>query len=99
MHCVRCLTSEFSREGAGVIWASAGRDTRRRQLQRFVSWRRAEMNSSSDSHYLLLAPDDDTPLLSITLGPIMGNAQHLAVLSRAIAALAPRGNVIGIHFV
>lgn len=37
-------------------------------------------------------------LLSITFGPIVGNAEHLAVLGRAIAALAPCGNVVGVHF-
>ena len=36
---------------------------------------------------------------SITFGPIVGNAEHLAVLGRASAALAPCGNVVGVHFV
>src|SRR3984957_3632563 len=39
------------------------------------------------------------PQLSITFGPIMGNAEHLAVLGRPFAALAPCGNVVGVHFV
>ncbi len=37
--------------------------------------------------------------LSITFGPIVGNAEHLAVLGRTFAAFAPRGNVVGVHFV
>ena len=40
-----------------------------------------------------------TPILSITFGPIVGNAEHLAVLGRTFAALAPCGNVVGVHFV
>jgi hypothetical protein len=37
--------------------------------------------------------------LSITFGPIVGNAEHLAVVGRASAALAPCCNVVGVHFV
>ena len=40
----------------------------------------------------------DGPALSITFGPIVGSAEHLAVLGRAFAAFAPRGNVVGVHF-
>lgn len=29
----------------------------------------------------------------------MGTAQHLAVAGRAVAALAPRGNMVGVHLV
>src|SRR6266550_1658384 len=46
----------------------------------------------------LLAPGYGTPILSITFGPIVGSAEHLAVLGRTFAALAPCGNVVGVHF-
>jgi hypothetical protein len=38
-------------------------------------------------------------LSSITFGPIVGKAEHLAVVGRASAALTPRCNVVRIHFV
>ena len=44
-------------------------------------------------------PGCGTPILSITFGPIVGNAEHLAVLGRTFAAFAPCGNVVGVHFV
>lgn len=44
------------------------------------------------------APGYGTPILPVTFGPIVGNAQHLAVLGGASAALAPCGNVVGVHF-
>lgn len=47
---------------------------------------------------LLHAPGCGTPILSITFGPIVGNAEHLAVVGRTFAAFAPRGNVIRVHF-
>ena len=40
-----------------------------------------------------------TRILSITFGPIVGDAKHLAVLGRTFAALAPCCNVVGVHFV
>src|SRR3954447_9760138 len=40
-----------------------------------------------------------TPTLTITFGSIVGNAEHLAILGRTIAALAPRVNVVGVHFI
>ena len=36
--------------------------------------------------------------LSVAFGAIVGDAEHLAVLGRASAALAPCGNVVGVHF-
>src|SRR5262249_53175376 len=36
-------------------------------------------------------------MLSITFGPIVGNAEHLAVVGRASAALAPCCNMVGVH--
>ena len=39
------------------------------------------------------------PRLAITFGLIVGFAEHLAVLGRTIAAFAPRGDVVGVHFV
>ena len=39
-----------------------------------------------------------TAVPSITFGSIVGNAEHLAVLGRTFAALAPCGNVVGVHF-
>ena len=38
------------------------------------------------------------PGLSINLRAIVGNAEHLAILCRTFAALAPCGNVVGVHF-
>ena len=46
----------------------------------------------------LPTPGYGTPILSIAFGPIVGDTEHLAVLGRAFAALAPRGNVVGVHF-
>lgn len=37
--------------------------------------------------------------LSISFGPIVGGAEHLAVLGRAFAPLAPCSDVVRIHFV
>ena len=47
---------------------------------------------------LLHALGCGTSILSITFGPIVGNAEHLAVLCRTSAALAPCGNVVRVHF-
>ena len=35
--------------------------------------------------------------LSVSLGAIVGHAEHLTVAKCAVAALAPRGYVIGFH--
>src|SRR5687768_5959172 len=37
--------------------------------------------------------------LSVAFSPIVGNAEHLAVLGRAVAAFAPCRNMVGVHFV
>ena len=47
---------------------------------------------------LLHAPGCGAPILSITFGPIVGNAEHLAVFSRASTAFAPCGDVVRVHF-
>ena len=39
------------------------------------------------------------PISPVTFGAIVASAEHLAVLGRTIATLAPRGNVVGVHFV
>lgn len=38
-------------------------------------------------------------VLAVALGAVVRAAQHLAVLSRAVSARAPRRNVIGVHLV
>ncbi len=48
------------------------------------------------SDHLYKAPG--VPILSITFGPIVGDTEHLAVLGRASAALAPCRNVVRVHF-
>jgi hypothetical protein len=48
---------------------------------------------------LLHALGCGTPILPITFGPIVVNAEHLAVVGRASAALAPCCNVVSVHFV
>src|SRR5579884_310041 len=35
---------------------------------------------------------------SITFCPIVGNAEHLAVVGRGCTALAPCGNMVSVHF-
>lgn len=40
----------------------------------------------------------NTPVLSITFGSIMSNAEHLAILDRTSSALAPCRNMVRIHF-
>lgn len=36
-------------------------------------------------------------MLSVSLGPVMGDAEHLAVVRRVRAALAPGRHVVGVH--
>lgn len=54
--------------------------------------------SGSGFQPLLHAPGCGAPKLSITFGPIVGNAEHLAVFGRAFAAFAPCGDVVRVHF-
>ena len=46
----------------------------------------------------LLAPGHGTPILAVAFGAIVGHTEHLAILSRTSAALAPCRNVVRVHF-